>query len=89
MKGITMVMEETVMVSPDNLEILQEMKSDDNSEDRVKFKVPLQDAEIVNGNRRFYSNKTCTSIVEALKPMAKNRCLFQEINNIVSLYSNV
>lgn len=78
--GITMVMEETFMASPNTLKILQESKTDDGV-DKVKFKVPLQDAEIVNGNRRFYSKNTCNNIVEALKPMAKNRCLFQEIDH--------
>jgi hypothetical protein len=79
-KGITMVMEETVMVSPDTLQILQETKTESGI-DKVKFKVPLQDAEIVNGNRRFYSKQTCENIVNGLKPMAKNRCLFQEIDH--------
>lgn len=80
MRGITLVMEETFSVTPGNLKILQESILE-NGSGKVKFKVPLQDAETVNGNRRFYSRETCNSIVESLKPMAKNRCLFQEIDH--------
>lgn len=77
---ITMVMEETVMVSSDTLEIINESQGA-NGVDKVTFKVPLQDAEKVNGNRRFYSKETCSNIVDGLKPMAKNRCLFQEVDH--------
>jgi hypothetical protein len=78
-QGITMVMEETLMVPSGKLQILQESEND--GQGKIKFKVPLQDADKVNGNRRIYSSETCSKIVEGLKPMAKNRCLFQEIDH--------
>ena len=79
--AITMVMEETVMISSEDLQILHESKNEHNGVDKVTFKVPLQDADKVNGNRRIYSYDTCSKIVESLTPMAKNRCLFQEIDH--------
>ncbi|MBC8427581.1 MAG: hypothetical protein H8D97_01680 [Proteobacteria bacterium] len=79
--AITMIMEETVMVSSADLQILKESKNEHNGVDKVTFKVPLQDADKVNGNRRLYSHETCSKIVEGLTPMAKNRCLFQEIDH--------
>ena len=63
-----------------NLKILQEMKSE-NGETRVKFRSPVQDAETVNQNRRFYSKETCNAIVEGLLPKARNNCLLSELGH--------
>ncbi|MEO5348928.1 MAG: hypothetical protein H7836_04715 [Magnetococcus sp. YQC-3] len=79
--GFNLVFEEFV---PSNsgrgLEIIQEMKSEDGGQDRIKFRVPLQDADVVNGNRRIYTKETCNAIIEGLLPQARNRCLLQELD---------
>lgn len=78
--SITMVMEETYPIDYNSIKILEQTTNEVGT-DKVIFKVPLQDAEKINGNRRYYSKTVCNNIVNMLKPIAENRCLFQEIDH--------
>lgn len=80
MEDVVFLFENTVEFGSKDLEIIEESQSNDGSQ-KIAFKTKLQTANEVNGNRRWYSNNVCRSIVDVLNPKAKNRSLYQEIDH--------
>lgn len=80
MKNAVIIVEEANFVDPAGLEIIKEERHV-NGVDKLIYKQRLQTADEVNGNARLYSMPICKSIVEALKPKAKNRSLLQEMDH--------
>ncbi len=78
--NLKILIESPVKVPSDDILILQESRDENNKLNKIAFKTLLQQAEEVNGNKRFYSRNTCNMIVEDLKGKANGRCLFQEID---------
>jgi hypothetical protein len=80
-KNLKILIESPVKVPSKDLVILQESRDSSNNVDKIAFRTLLQQAEEVNGNKRYYSKNTCNMIVEDLKGKADGRCLFQEIDH--------
>ena len=81
-KQYSFLFEQTTVVPNHDIKILEESKVNGNS--KVAFACRLQESEVVNNNKRKYSNIVCESIVQQLAPKAQNRSLFMEINKMVS-----
>ncbi|MDR2822142.1 MAG: hypothetical protein LBV58_01140 [Acholeplasmatales bacterium] len=72
---------ETPLLIPNNeLVILEESKTN-SGDHKLKFKTRLQEANMVNANKRRYSTTICESIVSQLTPKANNKQLLQEIDH--------
>lgn len=74
------IFEQTTIVKPTDLQILSESKTTDGRS-KVAFKGLLQEAEVLNSNRRKYSKTICESIVSQLSPKAKSRNLLVELDH--------
>ncbi len=88
-KDLKILIEGPVRVPNRDLVILRESRDERSNLDKVAFRTLLQQAEEVNGNKRFYSRNTCNMIVEDLKGKANGRCLLQEIDQMVALNRNI
>lgn len=73
------ILEETNVVSFDDLKILEE--STVNGKPKLAFEASLQYANEKNNNRRIYSTTICESIVNTLSPKSNNRSLLMEIDH--------
>ena len=77
------IFENVEIVSNDQLHILEESKTT-TGERKVKFRTKLQEAEVVNKNKRRYSQNICESIVNQLQIKAKSNSLLSELNHPMS-----
>jgi len=77
------IFEEVNIVSNDQLQILNESKTE-TGERKVKFRTKLQEADVVNKNKRRYSQHICESIVNQLQAKAKSNSLLSELNHPMS-----
>lgn len=66
-------------VSNSDIEILENTKMGNSP--KAKFKVRLQTLEEKNNNGRYYDKSIGKEIVETLRPKAKARSLFQEVDH--------
>ncbi len=74
------VCEQTTVVPHSELNILEESKTSDGNAKCV-FRARLQEANVVNGNKRTYSPLVCESITSQLSPKATSRNLLMEIDH--------
>lgn len=72
--------ENTSVVTPSEIEILEESKTQDGKP-KLAFKSRLQESGVKNANKRIYSDSICESIVEQLSPKAQSRNLLMEIDH--------
>lgn len=84
--NIYLILESTSVISNNEIEIL-EQKSVSVDSGKVVFKARLQTAEEINQNKRYYKRPILEKIVEILRPKAKARSLFQEIDHPMVLIS--
>lgn len=66
-------------ISNSDIEILENTKMGNTP--KAKFKVRLQTLEEKNNNGRYYDRAIGKEIVETLRPKAKGRSLFQEVDH--------
>jgi len=76
----SLIMETTTVVSPDDIQILEETKLP-NGHTKVSFKTRLQESDKRNANNRSYSTNICESIVSQLHPKASARNMLMEIDH--------
>lgn len=74
------IYEQTSVVPNSKLEVLEESKTD-SGDLKCVFRARLQEADVVNGNKRKYSPIVCESITEQLGPKATSRNLLMEIDH--------
>jgi len=79
--SLGVVFELTSQASPADLTIVEESYSKDTGSNKIVFKTILQTIDEVNSNKRYYSSKVGNQILDELKPKAKARSLFQEIDH--------
>jgi hypothetical protein len=77
----SVLFESTNIITPNDIIILESESRNKDGSERVVFKTKLQTANEVNGNKRYYSREICNRIIEGLKPIAKSRSLFQEVDH--------
>lgn len=80
------IVDSTCIVDPDDITILEQQDVSSNGSSsqpisKVIFKTKLQTAEEKNQNSRYYTRDILQEIVDLLKPKAKARALFQEIDH--------
>lgn len=78
-KRYSFIFETTNMVRNSDLVILEEQKFS-NGTGKVSFKANLQEANVLNANKRKYSGPICESITSQLAPKAASRSLLMEID---------
>jgi hypothetical protein len=74
------ILDEVYDAEKNNITILEQSEPSSNSR-KVVFKAILQTLEEKNQNGRYYSMEIGREIVSALKPKAKSRSLFQEVDH--------
>jgi len=74
------IFERTSVVHNNELEILEEQNLGGGI-GKVSARVRLQEAEVINGNMRYYPMPICESIVNQLSPKATSRSLLMEIDH--------
>jgi len=74
------ILEQTSVVSNNDLTVIEESKTSDGSPKCV-FRARLQEANVLNGNKRKYSPVVCESITTQLSPKAAGRNLLMEIDH--------
>lgn len=74
------IFETTETVSNNELNILEESKTP-TGDRKVKFRTKLQEANVVNKNKRRYSQNICESIVSQLQKKARSNSLLSELNH--------
>ncbi len=79
--NFSILFESTNIVSADEITILESESRNKDGNERIVFKTKLQTANEVNGNKRYYSKNICNTIIESLRPIAKSRSLFQEVDH--------
>jgi len=77
------IFESAEFIDNNELEILEESKTPSNDK-KVKFRTKLQQANVVNKNKRRYSTAICESITNQLKQKAQNNSLLSELNHPMS-----
>ena len=81
--GYNFIFESTEVVSNQDLNILEESTTP-SGDKKVKFRTKLQEAEVVNKNKRRYSRNICESIVSQLQKKARSNSLLSELNHPMS-----
>lgn len=74
------ILEQTMRVSPDQIEILSETKTR-TGHPKIIFKSRLQEHSKTNKNGRSYSQVVCENIVSQLSPKARSRGMFMEVDH--------
>jgi hypothetical protein len=74
------ILEQTSVVSHSDIDILEEQRTPDGSPKCI-FRARLQEANIINQNKRKYSPVVCESITSQLGPKASARNLLMEIDH--------
>lgn len=74
------ILEQTSIVPNNDLTVIEESKTSDGSPKCV-FRARLQEANVLNGNKRKYSPVVCESITTQLSPKAAGRNLLMEIDH--------
>lgn len=77
----SILFESTNVITPNDIVILESEAKNKEGTERVIFKTKLQTANEINSNKRYYTNNICKTITESLRPAAKSRCLFQEVDH--------
>lgn len=68
-------------IVPNNQIEIMETTTTPSGVPKVIFKARLQTANEHNANKRYYPTDICDEIVETMKPKAKGRSLFQEVDH--------
>lgn len=79
-KKYSFIFERTMTVAPSDIQILEESKTN-SGKPKLAFSSRLQEADVINNNKRKYSMPVCESIVTGLTPKAQSRSLFMEIDH--------
>jgi len=74
------MIEQTSVVANSDLTILEEAKTESGAAKCI-FRARLQEANVLNGNKRKYSPVVCESITTQLSPKASGRNLLMEIDH--------
>ncbi len=74
------IYEQTSISRNEDLDIIEESRTE-GGDPKVIFKARLQEANVVNQNKRSYSPVVCESITSQLAPKASNRNLLMEIDH--------
>lgn len=77
------LIEQTNVVKNNDLHVLTESVTE-SGVPKVIFKATLQEAGVVNQNKRRYSSAICESIVDQLSPKANSRNLLMEVDHPMS-----
>lgn len=83
----TFIFETTNTVRNQDIEILEET-SLGGGKFKISGRALLQEAEVKNNNKRFYSTPICESIVNQLAPKAASRSLLMEIDHPLFVSEN-
>ena len=77
------LIEQTNVVKNNDLHVITESVTESGTP-KVIFKATLQEAGVVNQNKRRYSSAICESIVDQLSPKATSRNLLMEVDHPMS-----
>lgn len=77
------LIEQTNVVKNNDLHVITESVTDSGTP-KVVFKATLQEAGVINQNKRRYSSAICESIVDQLSPKATSRNLLMEVDHPMS-----
>ena len=83
-KKYTFIIESTSVIPNSKIEILEETGSKKAGTRKAVFKSRLQEANVVNQNKRIYDRVVCENIVGQLQPKASSRNLLCEIDHPLS-----
>lgn len=86
-KQYSFIFECTTVVNRDNLNIIQEGKTPEGRP-KASFITRLQEANVQNANKRFYSDTICESIVNQLQPKASGNSLLCEVDHPMFVAGN-
>lgn len=86
-KTYTFIVEQTSVNTPSDITILEESTTPQGKK-KVIFGARLQEAEVVNSNKRRYPTPICEAIVEKLAPKARGRSLLCEIDHPMVVSNN-
>lgn len=81
MNSLVFISEITINQDNFDIKLIKEEYNREANVNKLYFKSVLQTLEEVNHNKRYYSKEIGSKIIEQLRPIAKSRNLYQEIDH--------